>query len=179
MSVEFLVHARSHKIYQKGAISQTVKDSPAIWGRMETLPDYVRVTVSDATIDDIGKYNQQWIEKFIVKDSPSKIIIERADAGRIKRINLTNAKVERFKKDLQALGVTRSDVALVNGDIEINKGVVTLQQVQSIVYDIESLHNYRRFHIKNAVIDNLVNQGKDSVTITLAQLEKNLVDGLD
>ena len=62
MSVEFLVHARSHKIYQKGAISQSVKDSPAVWGRMETLPDFIRVTVTDAVKADIDKYNKQWVK---------------------------------------------------------------------------------------------------------------------
>lgn len=182
MAVEFLVHARSYKIYKAGAISQTVKESPAVWGRKETLPDFIRVTVTDATKEDIAKYNQQWVEKFIVKDSPSAIIIERVDQGRINRINISDEKLAKVKLAFKELGLRRSDISLVDGDIHISKAGrnVTIDDVQSIVSDVmEGLHRHRRFHIKTSIIDNLVANNRADVQVTLSQLEANLVDGLD
>lgn len=182
MAVEFLVRARSHKIYKTGSIAQTVKESPAVWGRKETLPDFIRVTVTDATKEDIAKYNQQWIERFLVKDYPVYIEIERADSGRINRINTNSEKVEKAKEAFQHLGLRKSDLTLVDGNIQVSKesGIATLENVQNIVTDLmEDMHKHRRYHVKIAVIDNLVSKGIDNVTITLAQLESNLVDGLD
>lgn len=179
MSVEFLVRTTSLKIFEKGAISQTVKESPATWGDRERLPNWIRVRVTDATKADIDKYNQEWLEKFVVKDSPAAIIIERADKGKIGRINLSSEKVQRVKERFKELGLTAENVNKVNGDIYIDK-VVTLEQVQDIVSDfMTERHKHRRYHVKGAVVDNAIAKNKDLVEITLAQLEANLVDGLN
>ena len=177
MSVEFLVHARSHKIFEKGAISQTVKDSPAIWGRMETLPDFIRVTVTDATKADIDKYNKQWVEEYELTEEADFFRIQHLDRTSVNRPRLNQAKIDRFKKLMLSAGVTGDNVTTQNGGLLIQK-VIDFDTIQGLVNDtLNVMHLHRMFHVKASVIDNAVANNNNSVIITLAQLEANLVDG--
>jgi hypothetical protein len=177
MAVEFLVHARSHKIYQKGAISQSVKDSPAVWGRMEALPDFIRVTVTDATKDDIAKYNQQWVEEYELTEEADFFRLQHLDRTSVNRPRLDQAKRNRFKRLMLEAGVTGDNVTVSGGGLLIQK-VIDFNTIQEIVKDtLNVMHKHRMFHVRSAVIDNAVANNNDSFTITLAQLENNLVDG--
>jgi len=177
MAVEFLVHARSYKIFEKGAISQTVKDSPATWGRKETLPDFIRVTVTDATKADIDKYNQQWVEEYELTEEADFFRVQHLDRTSVNRPRLDRAKRGRFKKLMLSAGVTGENVTTQNGGLLIQK-VIDFDTIQEIVNDtLNVMLKHRMFHVKHAVIDNAIANNKDSVTITLAQLEANLVDG--
>ena len=177
MAVEFLVHARSHKIYQKGAISQSVKDSPAVWGRMETLPDFIRVTVTDAVKADIDKYNKIWTEEYELTEEADFFRVQHIDRTSVNRPRLDQVKRERFKRLMLDAGVTGDNVTIDGGGLLIQK-VIDLATIQSIVNDtLNVMHLHRMFHVKASVIDNAVANNNNSVTITLAQFENNLVDG--
>lgn len=177
MAVEFLVHARSHKIFMKGAISQTVKVSPAVWGGKETLPDFIRVTVTDAVKADIDKYNRQWIEEYELTDEGTHFRLQHLDQDSPNRPRLDQVKRDRFKKHMLGAGVTGDDITISGGGLLIAK-VIDFDTIQGIVNDtLNVVHLHRMYHVKAAVIDNAIAQDKDSVEITLAQLEANLTDG--
>jgi hypothetical protein len=177
MAVEFLVHARSHKIYQKGAISQSVKDSPAVWGRMETLPDFIRVTVTDAIKADIDNYNRQWVEKYELTEEAEFFRVQHVDRTSVNRPRLDQVKRERFKELMLKAGVTGDNVTIDGGGLLIQK-VIDLATIQSIINDgLNVMHLHRMFHVKASVIDNAVANNTASIITTLAQFENNLVDG--
>ena len=179
MAVEFLVKARARKIFNIGAISQTVKEAPAVWGRMETLPDFIQVRVTDATKADIDKYNRVWTEVVEVIENDDHFRVQHIDRTSPNRPKLTAAKRTRFKGLLKAHGVTNENVVIENGGLLIDK-VLTFEELQGAVNDaLSDMHKHRQYHINPTVINNFVSQGKAFVEITLAQLESNLVNGAD
>ncbi|PCH98486.1 MAG: hypothetical protein COB84_01865 [Rhodobacteraceae bacterium] len=179
MAVEFLVKARARKIYNKGAIGQTVKESPAVWGGKERLPDFLIFRVSDATKADIDKYNRIWVEEFTVTEEDTYFFVRHTEQNKANRPTLTQAKRNRFKNNLKSLGVTSDDVTISGGGVRIAK-VIPLQWLNSVVNDtLRVSHKHRQYHIRTNGIDNLVAQGNDLVEMTLAQFESNLVDGFD
>jgi len=63
MPCELLIHAKAHSKAIKGSI-ETVKDSPAIWGGKEGLPDYVILTITDKTKEQVRAYRERLQELF-------------------------------------------------------------------------------------------------------------------
>ncbi len=179
MAVEFLVKARARKIFNIGSISQTVKEAPAVWGRKETLPDFIVVRVTDATKADIDKYNRIWTEVIEVIENPDHFRVQHVDRTSPNRPRLTQAKRTKFKQLLKAFGVTSADVVIDNGGLIIDK-VLALEELQGAVNDtLSGMHKHRQYHINPTVINNFVAQGRAFVEITLAQLENNLMNGAD
>lgn len=60
MAVELLVIAKDTSTYLKGDII-TAKQSPASWGGKEGPPDFIRVTITDADIEEVEPYLQIFI----------------------------------------------------------------------------------------------------------------------
>ncbi len=58
-----LVATTTHAKAIKGAIVG-VKDEPAVWGTKEGLPNYVIVTISNATMAQVGNYLDPWKSDF-------------------------------------------------------------------------------------------------------------------
>ena len=179
MAVEFLVKARARKIYNKGAISQTVKEAPAVWGGKERLPDFLIFRVNDAVKADIDKYNRIWIEEFTVTEEDTYYSVRHTEQNRANRPKMTQAKRSRFVDGMKSLGVTSDDVSISGGGVRVRK-VITFEELESVVNDtLRVAHKHRQYHIRANGIDNLVTQGNDLVEMTLAQFESNLVDGFD
>ncbi|MBL4702136.1 MAG: hypothetical protein JKX85_12855 [Phycisphaeraceae bacterium] len=179
MAVEFLVKARARKIYNKGAIGQTVKETPAVWGGKERLPDFLIFRASDATKADIDQYNRIWIEEFTVTEEDTYFFVRHTEQNKANRPRLTQQKRNRFKDGMKSLGVTSDDVTIAGGGVRVLK-VITFEQLDSVVNDtLRVAHMHRQYHIRTNGIDNLVAQGNDLVEMTLAQFESNLVDGFD
>ena len=96
MAVEFLVKARARKIFNKGAISQSIKQAPAIWGGKERLPDFLIFCIDDATKEDILPYTKFWFVDYVITDdgdSPSRIRCIAPDAQLLNTIVVYNFRV--------------------------------------------------------------------------------------
>ena len=59
MLAEILVHALTHDPFLKGSIC-LIKDSPAVWGRMEAPPDFILVKISDATAAQVVNFTENY-----------------------------------------------------------------------------------------------------------------------
>ena len=63
MPVQLLVAATTHAKQIKGAII-AVRDSPTTWGSKEGLPNYIVVTISNATAEQVDEYLGAWKTDF-------------------------------------------------------------------------------------------------------------------
>ena len=63
MTAELLVRATDGSNYNKGAIV-TVKPEGQVWGRMEQPPNYIHLTVTEVTPEQVMHYIYKWDIKF-------------------------------------------------------------------------------------------------------------------
>jgi hypothetical protein len=61
MAIEVLILAQDRPGWRKKGYVIYEKDSPAVWGKMETLPDFIIITVTGAvTVEEARAYREQW-----------------------------------------------------------------------------------------------------------------------
>ena len=60
MAIETLILAQDRTGWRKKGYIIYEKDSPAVWGSQEGLPNFIRVTIPDATIEQTIGYREQW-----------------------------------------------------------------------------------------------------------------------
>lgn len=61
MAIEALILAQDRPGWRKKGYVIYEKDSPAVWGAMEGLPNFIRVTITgDLTVEQARAYREQW-----------------------------------------------------------------------------------------------------------------------
>lgn len=180
MGVEFLVRTTDLKIYQKGAITQTVKESPAIWGKKERLPDYLIFHVVDATVDDISKYSKFWDIEYTITDDGDVTTITCPDLDKPNRAIPTQQAFDRFALALINMGVPPEGIVAHGTTHTTVTKEVSTEQVRDMLNDsFNDFHKHRRYTLSDAYIDSLVLAGNDYVEVTLSEFESHIVDGAD
>lgn len=180
MAVEFLVKARARKIYNKGAIGQTIKESPAIWGGKEKLPDFLIFCIDDATAEDIKPLSTFWTIDYIITDDGSVTTITAPDLGKVNRALPTQGTFDKFVKALLSAGVPPEGIIAHGTTHTTVTKEVTTDQIKAMLNDsYNAMHQHRRYTLSDSYIDSLVSVGEDKVYLSLQELKDNIVDGAD
>ena len=181
MPAELLVHTTTHGSFLKGSIC-LIKDSPAVWGSMEALPDFVVVTISDATADQIIHYTENYKNvidyaliasnasgrRYSLSVDPKIIELEGEDAG--------------IKQEVRALLVDDYNAVIVSYDSVTATAVVDIPNtdwalLKADVKDIFEQHYIDRYVFSESDVDLALSNG-GTVTITKAQALARIIDRL-
>ena len=151
MAVELLIHAFDHRKAQKGFI-QTVKDQPCVWGNLEALPNYVILTISDATKAQVDLYTDNWKNEFSYE-----MLAENA-AGRRYKISVNPKIVTEFSVDkgvaTDVKKVVEDEFNGVLFDVAVNQQYATFDIPNPVVVDWTTY----ALHIKNTLLDRFESQ---------------------
>lgn len=180
MGVEFLVRTQDLKIYQKGAISQEIKQAPNIWGKKECLPDFLVFRVTDATAEDILPYTQFWEIPYNITDEGNLTKIECPDLDKPNRAIPSQNQLDKFVSDLISRGVPAFGIVQHGTThLTVDKSIST-EQIRDILTDsFNDIHRHRRYTLNDNYIDSLVAAGNDLVEVTLEVFSSQIVDGAD
>ena len=180
MAIEFLVKARARKIYNKGAIGQTVKASPAIWGGKECLPDFLVFCINDATKDDILPYTKFWGVDYVITDDGDFTTITCPDLDKPNRALPTQEAFNKFYAALLEAGVPAGGIIQYEDTHTTVTKELSTEQIRDMLNDsFNDIHQHRRFTLSDEYIDSLVLTGDDKVIVSLQEFQSNIVDGAD
>lgn len=180
MGVEFLVKARARKIYNLGAISQTVKESPAIWGGKERLPDFLIFSIDDATKADIDPYTKFWFVDYVVTDDGDYTTITCPDLDKPNRALPTQEAFNKFYAALLEAGVPASGIIQYEDTHTTVTKELSTEQIRDMLKDsFEDMHQHRRFTLADEYVNSLALIGNDKVVVSLQEFQNNIVDGAD
>ena len=181
MPAEILIHALTHGPFLKGSVC-LIKDSPAIWGSKEAPPDFVVVIISDATVDQVVHFTENYknvIEytllnsnelgrRYSMSVDPKIIELEGEEAG-IKQ-EVRNLLVN----DYSATIVSYNPVtAVAVADIPNTDWAALAANIK----DIFEQHYIDRYVFSEADVDTALASG-GTVTITKAQALDRIIDRL-
>jgi len=189
MPVEVLIHAITHRKAQKGFI-QTVMDQPVVWGRRETLPNYVVLTIPDATKAEVDTYTNNWVNTF------SYELLGSNAAGRRYKMSVNPKVVTDFGIDkgfgieIKNYVVSEYGAVLVNAAVNQEWATFDIpnptavgwtlyaQQIKADLLDVfETQVATRRYIFSPADVDIAVAAG-GFIEITKAQAIARIVDRL-
>lgn len=180
MAVEFLVKARARKIYNKGAIGQTIKVAPAIWGGKERLPDFLIFCINNATKEDIEPFNAFWNIEYIITDDGGYTTITAPDLNKANRALPTQETFDNFALALIDEGVPPNGITAHDTTHTTVTKEVSTDRIKDILNDsFNDMHQHRRFTLSDEYIDSLVLLGNDKVSVSLQEFKSNIVDGAD
>ena len=188
MSVELLIRATSNILeqrLQKGEIV-TVRDAALIdsgewpWGNKETLPDYIKVRVSDMTVEEARDRMDS------VQDVLNWELLNSNASGRRYRIYI-DPKILAIRPGMRSkirdvlvedYGATVHSADLENGEATLDIPNTDWQAMRDrFVNDFQRVVAKRRYKLSSAAVDQVVN-GTGWIEVTKAQLASNIVDRL-
>ena len=180
MAVEFLVKARARKIYNKGAIGQTVKEVPAVWGGKERLPDFLIFCIDNATKEDILPYTKFWFVDYVITNDGDFTTITCPDLGKPNRALPTQEAFNEFYSALLEAGVPASGIVQYEDTHTTVTKELSTEQIRDMLNDsFNDMHQHRQFTLSDEYIDSLVLIGDNKVTVSLQHFKDNIVDGAD
>ena len=180
MAVEFLVKAKARKIYNKGAIGQTIKTVPAIWGGKERLPDFLIFCISDAAEADILPLTKFWFVDYVITDDGDFTTITCPDLDKPNRALPTQEAFNKFYVALLEAGVPESGIIQYEDTHTTVTKEISTEQIRDMLKDsFDDIHQHRKFTLADEYIDSLVLIGDDKVTVSLQEFLANIVDGAD
>jgi len=144
---EILINAKSNEIneYRDSEVSfkngyiVTARDDGHVWGRMETLPDFIQIKVTDATVSDINSWiestygitfedGHESVEQIWLRCVDFETVSHNVDDD-IYRLNL-------YAKNSSPSGIGAVTRGLVNTHIEDWSGDFVSYSPNSVVFDI-------------------------------------------
>lgn len=180
MAIEFLVRTDSYKDYQKGAISQMVRETPCVWGSRERLPDFLIFRIHDASISDIEQYSRFWEIDYTFTDDGDVTTITCPDLDKPNRALPSQATFDKFVAELINLGVPPSGITQHGSTHTTVTKEVSTEQIRDLLTDsFNDIHLHRRYTLSDSYIDSLVLAGNDVVEVSLAEFQSHIVDGAD
>ena len=178
MPCEILVNAVAHRKAIKGQLV-AVKDQPCVWGKREGLPDYVIVTISNATADQVRSRTLRWTDrpdyevsipiggrKQIVITMPAKL------AAAFPNLELNPQRVRDYLVMRWGATITRHNRTEVV--ISVPQDTV-LADLKADIMDRFERSVGKRYHFSHADVDTAIAAG-GRVTITRAQALARIVD---
>lgn len=186
MAVELLVRAVTDAKAVKGAIQTIRADSELVirpWARLETLPRFVQVRVSNATLADVNNYTESLRTVFNWE------LLNENVAGRQYRVFIHPRLVQlfgaraHFPARLRAWLENQFGAFLVSADLEAGEATFNFpnqdwQLLRDRIMDaFEAPISKRRFFIDPDDVDTAINAG-GRITVTKGQLSNRLRDRL-
>lgn len=179
MAVEVLIAATDLPPFLKGDIV-VAKQSPAIWGGKEGLPDFIRLTISDRDLVDIEPYLDDF--QNILQNDPPQVIDGRrhvrifVDPGVVGKFDDAKVFKQEFRDYIVAeysavLESSAATEAVFSFPLE-----VSLADVRDDITDkFDERLLERRWHFSEASVDQVVGLG-GTVTRTFAQVASVILD---
>jgi len=171
--IDIAVRARDSKGYNKGEIT-SAKPHPRGWGNKMVLPDYIRVTVSDADMDSIKPYISGVREEYTMLDKDTVLEIW-SNCSAEKRQKIKEYFLARYPV-LQNIDIASNISVLKSELLELG---ISLEKVKTILTEeikdkFRDYLKHRKYKIRESVIDNYVSNEIGEATITLTQLQNVL-----
>jgi len=185
MAIQCLIranNAQTGKGILKGMV-EGVKEEPCEWGTKEDLPDYVRIRIPDATLQQAETFLQPWdntfeytIENVVGAEVPTKRIVLSMDAkiievlgdGKALKQELRNLLLESWGVNL--ISHNQSSVTFdVQGDIDLQ---LMKEQLHDMFYETVA---YRIYMFREADVDFAIANG-GYVEIQKAQALSRIID---
>ena len=179
---ELLVAAVDLNLQKKGEIVD-VKETPWTWGAKEGLPNYIQLTIPDATKAQVDTFLDEWKMTF-----QHEIVNENAAGYRIRvsadpsAINATGLARQVIKGDMQEFLIEQGGVNInfaadsVTFDIAKPADLPALKADFADVFD--DRYELRRYYFAAADIDAAV-AGGGTMTLSKTQAQNNIKDKLD
>jgi len=182
VSCEILIAAQDLNHSLKGYPKQ-VKDVPAVWGTMESLPRYVILRITDCDASQVEHFLRQWCKTF------SYEILAENDQGYRVRVTVDpqcisvsgdnrnlRAELKTYIQDTYGAIVVSYEAYEVV--VDIPKPVV-LAEVKADIHDkFDEVVDHRIFYFDGAAVDYAIAQG-GLVELTKAQVLAMIRNKLD
>lgn len=166
---------------QVGEIVGPPRNGNGVWGRGDGLPNFIRVTVSDATVKQLFPYTKQIINVLkndnpqIVNDKKEvRIYVDPELAGKfddpkLLRNNLANYFVQDWGAEIKNKKAREMRLAFPTN--------VSLVDVRKELNDkfTESLVR-KRYYFTNAFVQNVAERPEGKITVTRAELAPYIID---
>ncbi len=160
-----------------------IKDTPAIWGSKEGLPNWVILRIANATKVQVEQYLQSWYKKFVYD-----ILVDNAQGYRI-RVKVDPLLVsasgvnKTIKSELKNMIVNDYSAAIVSYDdfeaiVDIPKPV-DLQAVKNDVHDLFNERIDTRFYYFTEVDVALAEANGGVIQLTKKQVLNRIKSKLD
>jgi len=159
-------------------------DSPWTWGAKEGLPNYVQLSVPDATIQQVANFLENWQVRFAheilaqndqgyrVQIKVDPVWISVSDINKYQM----HSKMQDFIVDRHAGVIVSIDSEQMTADLP---KPIDLQIVKTEFADIfDKYLNARRYYFDTTDMDLAVSQG-GQITLTKAQALNRIVDKLN
>ena len=166
----------------KGAIVD-VRETDIPWGTKETLPTFVRVTVSDATVEQVSAYLEQWQQVFdfeILADHPLRYDVRiSVNPNAITAFGIDAGVREEmwlWMQEVYSATLLDASGAPTSYDIRLPKPI-DLVEARAALYDNFGSYFRDRYLFDSTAVDQAVAAGGE-VTRTAAQLLAVMVDRL-
>lgn len=183
MGCEVLIRARDGGNGFKKGYVVTAKDQPCVWGTMETLPDFIRLIISDCTAEQVRHFLDDWQiryrfalvaendigYRYRVEVDPAYISASDTGKHEIKE-NMTDWAEDR---GFAVVGFTSESMTV---DIPKPADLPTIRADFADVFD--KVLNIRRYYFSGADVDTVINAG-GVYTLTKQQALNNIIDKLD
>lgn len=177
---EILIAARDFNTFKKGW-PVVVKDSPAVWGAKEALPDFVILRVPDATKEQIINYVKQWPIKF-----SHSILAENDQGYRInvevdeQYVDISQRAKNKIKSVMCSWLIADAQASIINWDSsQVTFDIAKPVDLQALKLDFadkfDDIFEQRRYRFSDADVDLAIAQG-GSVTLSRNQVLNRIID---
>jgi hypothetical protein len=183
MAAELLISASNLNNQKVGEIVDT-QEGGHVWGNREQPPNYVHLTITDATREQVYNFLENWHIKFqheIQVDNPNgyRILVSVDPAY----ISASDIGKDRMKSEMETWAVEEyncTNIVFSSASMRVDvPKPVDLQKMKSDFADIfDEVLDMRRYKFSEADVSTaLANGGK--MTLTKQQALNNIIDKLD
>ena len=180
---ELLISANNGHTQQIGEVVD-VKPDGQVWGRREQPPDYVHLTVTGATREEVAQYADGWRVEFqheIMVDNPAGYRI-KVEADPI-YISASNVGKDVLKDEMQTWFENKYGASVVSFfqnsmTVDIPKPVNLVDVKREFSGRFTTVLDIRRYRFSAADVNTALANG-GSITLTKAQALSRVIDKLD
>ena len=181
MPAEILIHAYTHDSFLKGSIC-LIKDSPAVWGRMEAPPDFVVVIISDTTAAQVVSFTENYKNEILYELLNSNELGRRYSLSVNPKILELEGEEAGLKQEIRDVLVDDYSATIVSYVPATATAVVDIPNtdwdaLKANLKDIFEQHYIDRYVFSESDVDLALANG-GTVTITKAQALNRIIDRL-
>jgi hypothetical protein len=183
MVCELLIRATDGSNGFKKGYIVVVKDQPCVWGAKETLPDFIRLIISDCTAAQVNHFRNSWDIKY------KFTLVAENDAGYRYKVEIDPAYISASDTGRHEIKDSMTDWAVDRGfavvgftsdsmTVDILKPA-DLPAIKADFADVfDTVLSIRRYYFSAADVDMVIAAG-GVYTLTKQQALNNVVDKLD
>jgi hypothetical protein len=165
MAVELLIAATNLNPYQKGDIV-VAKQSPAVWGGAEGLPNFIRLTITDRDLVDIEPYLESFEnvlqgEGLGIFDGNRRVrlFVDPDVVGKVDDARAFKAELRDFFVNTWGGRVVSGTVTPTEATIDFPLSVALADVKRELVDKFDDRLFERRYYFSEASVDQVVGIG--------------------